>query len=231
MSRPAKSKPASTPAKKTAAKTATKSKAGPTAQRAVRGSYAPERTRQLLVDSAIKLFSERGFTGTSMQDIVDGAGVTKGAFYHHFESKEDVLQLIHDEFLESQQVEMERILAEYSSPVDQLRETIKMSVRSVVQYREHVAIYFQERRHLTGERGQNVRARRDDVDKQIAGIIRRGQRSGDFDKRISVRVAVYGWVGMSAWVYQWFRPGRDMTAEDVASQLAMLVLDGLLAKS
>lgn len=200
-------------------------------QRAVRGTYAPERTRQLLVDSAIKLFSERGFTGTSMQDIVEGAGVTKGAFYHHFESKEDVLQLIHDEFLEAQQQEMTRILAEYDSPVDQLRETIQMSVRSVVQYREHVAIYFQERRHLTGDRGKSVRDRRDEVDKQIAKIIRRGQKSGDFDKRISVPVAVYGWVGMSAWVYQWFRPGRDMTAEDVASQLAMLVLDGLLAKN
>lgn len=196
-----------------------------------RGSYDPERTRQLLVDSAIKLFSERGFSGTSMQDIVAGAGVTKGAFYHHFESKEDVLKLIHDQFLEAQAQEMERILAEFSSPVDQLRETIKMSVRGVVEYREHVAIYFQERRNLTGERAQQVRARRDEVDRQIADIIRRGQDSGDFDSRISVPVAVYGWVGMSAWVYTWFRPGLGMTAEDVANQLAMLVLDGLLAKN
>jgi TetR/AcrR family transcriptional regulator, cholesterol catabolism regulator len=196
-----------------------------------RGSYDPERTRQLLVDSAIKLFSERGFSGTSMQDIVAGAGVTKGAFYHHFESKEDVLKLIHDQFLEAQAQEMERIQAEFSSPVDQLRETIKMSVRSVVEYREHVAIFFQERRNLTGERAQQVRARRDEVDRQIADIIRRGQESGYFDRRISVPVAVYGWVGMSAWVYTWFRPGLGMTAEDVANQLAVLVLDGLLAEN
>ncbi len=194
-----------------------------------RGSYAPERTRQLLVDSALELFGKQGFSGTSMQEIVERAGVTKGAFYHHFASKEDILQVIHDEFLDAQTADMDRILAEFDTPVDQLREMVRMSVLSVARYHAHVAIFFQDRRNLTGEREAGIRERRDAVDRQIAAIIERGQASGDFDTSISVRVAVFGFVGISAWVHQWFRPDGGMAAEDVADQLATMVLTGLLA--
>lgn len=199
-----------------------------TSKKGARGSYAPERTRQILLDSALELFGTQGFHATSMQQIVERAGLTKGAFYHHFESKEDVLERIHDEFLDVQAADMERILAEHDAPIDQLRETVKMSVLSVARYRAHVAIFFQDRRNLTGARAQSVKQRRDVVDRQIAGIVERGLARGDFDPEISERVAVFGIVGMSAWVHQWFRDDGTMSAEQVAEQLARLALKGIV---
>lgn len=47
-----------------------------------------EQTRQQIIDTAARLFASRGFHGTSMSDLASAAGLTKGAFYHHFESKE-----------------------------------------------------------------------------------------------------------------------------------------------
>lgn len=195
-----------------------------------RGSYDPQRTRQRLLDSALELFGSQGFNATSMQQIVDRAGVTKGAFYHHFESKEEVLQVIHDEFLDVQAADMQRILAEFDSPVDQLRETVRMSVLSVARYHAHVAIFFQDRRNLTGEREQAVRARRDLLDKEIAGIVQRGLDAGLFDPSIGLRVAVFGSVGISVWVHQWFRADGPIPAEDVADQLASMVLHGVVLR-
>lgn len=52
----------------------------------------PEETRELILNVSTKLFFEKGYDETSLQDIIDGlGGMTKGAIYHHFRSKEDIL--------------------------------------------------------------------------------------------------------------------------------------------
>ncbi len=201
-----------------------------TPRRKTRGSYDPEHTRQLLLDSALALFGDQGFHGTSVQEIVERAQVTKGAFYHHFESKEDVLSLIHDQFLEVQQEAIDRILGEVESPVEQLREVIRESVLSVTRYRQHVAVFFQERRYLTGDRARDVKRKRDRLDHAMDEIVLAGIEQGLFDPRITARVAVFGIVGMSAWVHQWYRADGSMSADQVADDLANLALDGLVVR-
>ena len=52
----------------------------------------PEETMNRILDVALALFFEKGYDNTSIQDIIDGlGGLTKGAVYHHFKSKEDIL--------------------------------------------------------------------------------------------------------------------------------------------
>jgi TetR/AcrR family transcriptional regulator, cholesterol catabolism regulator len=195
---------------------------------ATRGSYDPAQTREMLLESALALFGAKGFHATSVQEIVEGAGLTKGAFYHHFASKEDVLRLIHDEFLEVQGSLVEEILETYDSPVDQLRELVRVSVLSTARYQAHVAVFFQERRFLTGERGADVKRRRDAVERKMEQIVRRGIESGELDPGVDPRIAIFGIVGMTAWVHQWYRPGGALSAETIADELARMTLDGLV---
>lgn len=55
----------------------------------------PEETYQLILDTAFQLFLEKGYEKTSLQDIIDGlGGLTKGAIYHHFKSKEEILMKV-----------------------------------------------------------------------------------------------------------------------------------------
>src|SRR5690349_10764613 len=70
----------------------------------VNGQTVPER----LVEAALRLFAERGFEGTSVQDVVTAAGVTKGAMYHYFGAKDDLLAEIYARVLRMQ---MERLTA------------------------------------------------------------------------------------------------------------------------
>lgn len=57
----------------------------------------PEETVQKILDAALKLFLEKGYEQTTILDIVDGmGGLTRGAFYHHFKSKEEVLDALGD---------------------------------------------------------------------------------------------------------------------------------------
>ena len=56
-------------------------------------------TKRKLYESARRLFLEKGFAQTSVQEIVAGAGLTKGAFYHYFGAKEDLLRVIYERSL------------------------------------------------------------------------------------------------------------------------------------
>ena len=57
----------------------------------------PEETVQKILDAALKLFSEKGYEETTVLDIIDNmGGMTRGAFYHHFKSKEEVLNALKD---------------------------------------------------------------------------------------------------------------------------------------
>lgn len=59
----------------------------------------PEETVQKILDAALKLFSEKGYEETTVLDIIDNmGGMTRGAFYHHFKSKEEVLNALRDRF-------------------------------------------------------------------------------------------------------------------------------------
>lgn len=53
-----------------------------------------EQTRQTIIESAIKLFSEKGYEHASVDDLVQNSGIAKGTYYYHFKQKEDVLMLI-----------------------------------------------------------------------------------------------------------------------------------------
>lgn len=198
-----------------------------TASKSPRGSYAPAQTRQMLLTSSLELFGAQGFHATSVQEIVERAGLTKGAFYHHFASKEDVLLLIHDEFLDTQGERVAEIVAAYESPVDQLREIVRYSVLSVARYQAHVAVFFQERRFLTGERAAEVHRKRDSVERTMEGVIEAGIAQGHFNPEITPRIAVFSIVGMTAWVYQWYRPRGKSSAEEIADQMATIVMNGL----
>src|SRR5882672_8550319 len=83
------------------------------------------RTKRLLVDAAIKLFSAVGYAETSLQELVTEAGLTKGAFYHHYRSKEEILLEIHDNFIDEQIERARAAVGQGGTPADSLRALIR----------------------------------------------------------------------------------------------------------
>ena len=60
----------------------------------------PEETVEKILDVSMRLFSEKGYEHTTIQDIVDALGMSKGAIYHHFKSKEDIIDRLNDRYYE-----------------------------------------------------------------------------------------------------------------------------------
>jgi TetR/AcrR family transcriptional regulator, cholesterol catabolism regulator len=184
--------------------------------------YDPENTRRSLIASALRLFERRGFDRTSVQEIADHARLTKGAFYHHFESKDDLLRHIQEEYLEAQLDAVQRIEAASDDPRVRVTELIRFSV---AEYRAHMTIFHQERRYVTGE----LSRKRNLVEAAFAGVVQDGVTKGAFRSDINPRIAMFGLVGMCAWAYQWLSLSGPLSVEDVARQLSAMVLEGLRA--
>lgn len=82
------------------------------------------RTRTALLDAAEQLVLERGFSGTAVDHIIDEAGVTKGAFFHHFPTKQDLARALMERYaeldLDHLRTAMERAEQLASDPLEQL---------------------------------------------------------------------------------------------------------------
>ncbi|MDR7084834.1 AcrR family transcriptional regulator [Arthrobacter ginsengisoli] len=194
------------------------------------GTYAPEETRRILLDAALKLFEERGYHPTSVESIVAEAGVTKGAFYHHFVGKEDILHQIQEDYIDNRLRNCERIVAASDDPVEQLRELILEALVGISEYRPQVTIFLQERRFLVGERFAAIKEKRDAVDEYWVKVIRNGMESGVFAPVASPRIASFAILGMCGWAVTWYRDDGDLSLGEVAQQMTDLVIKGALPR-
>lgn len=187
-------------------------------------------TRDQLIHAALVLFDTNGYPRTSVEDIVAKAKVTKGAFYHHFGSKEEVLEIIHNVYVESQIELCTRIISEDINPREKLRELARATITNLNQYRAHVSVYLQDRRFLTDQRKKNVLEKRSEIDKLFNSIIEDGVRSGYFRTDVSPKLITFGIIGMYAWVINWWKPSGSLSLEEIADQYVDVLLDGLNKK-
>ena len=83
-----------------------------------------EESRRQVLDAAIRTLAERGLAATSIQDIADAAGLSKGAVHYHFESKDELLQRVLDRCCESSEARVLAVFAEPGLPMDRIRRAI-----------------------------------------------------------------------------------------------------------
>jgi AcrR family transcriptional regulator len=181
-------------------------------------------------EAALRLFREKGYHATSMQDIAAAVGLYKGSLYHYIGSKEDLLVQVFERALGTLLEDVERIAADGSlAPSAQLRQIVIAHVAAVAQNLDALTVYFHEFRALADESLATVRAQRERYTRGVAEIVRRGVRLGEFAAP-DVDIATLGLIGMCNWMCQWYRPGGRLDSSQIAAYFADLVLGGLCVR-
>jgi TetR/AcrR family transcriptional regulator, cholesterol catabolism regulator len=192
---------------------------------------AMARRRQKILDVAVDLFSERGYLGTTVDDIAAGAGITKRTLYHHMANKESILAEIHSAFIQAGLQRWEAVVSEGGSPTEVLRRLIEEHVRIVAAHRKAIAVFFEDAKHLNEKSRSEINAQRDRYEAILYTTISEGVGTGEFRSDLNVRVVTLLILGGLTEMYRWFKPKSNAAQDTLITMVTDLALDGVLNRS
>jgi AcrR family transcriptional regulator len=182
---------------------------------------------QEIYDQATKLFAERGFAGTSFQDIADAVGLTRPALYHYVRSKDELLAKLVAEITEDAAAgiaaEAERLDVDAAQKV---RSIVADTVRRQGEHAARFQLLVRSEADLPSDIAAKHAAGRRAVLKSVASVIGEGVEQGIF-RDVDPRVAALGVLGMINWVAWWYQPGGRDDLAKVCDELADLAVAGL----
>lgn len=185
------------------------------------------RQDQILL-AARRLFREKGYRGTSMQDIGDAVGLQKGSLYLHINSKEDLLFDIVNTAHQDISAGLEAIYELPLSPYDKLKQAIKHHAVFIARNRDALWVLTEDARHLSRERRKLIDAQMKRYTEIFTSILEEGMRLGQF-RPLNLKVAAFAVFGMCNGLYRWYSRSGPLRAEEIADVFADIILVSLTA--
>lgn len=187
---------------------------------------------EILVGAAVDLFHKNGYTATSIQDLGDAAGITKGSVYHYIETKEDLLYEIVRRAIEARSsILVEPATVAAADPETRLRSFMSRWMAASANSSTLGVVAEAEFRWLTARRLRAVIAQRDKFSQLVKDIIAAGIADGTFDESVDPSLATNTVFVVMRNVPSWFRASGPRTFESVADWNTDFLVNGLRRRS
>ena len=187
-------------------------------------------SRQEILRTAARLFQQRGYDATSMNDVAAALKLSKGGLYHHFQSKDEILFEIMNHAME---ITQERVLTPVrgiADPEERLRALIRLHIEVVLSPRDReITVMLHENHPLPPALRKRINARKKDYIHFVENLMSDVQKTRRAKGSVSPRAAAFALLGMINWIYQWYKPEGDLQAQTLIPQFTDLVLGGILA--
>lgn len=180
---------------------------------------------QELIDAAAIVFHQKGYNGASIQDIADVLGILKGSVYYYVKSKEDLLFAVINEIHESALATMDGIDTIDATPHERIAEFVRRHVLHSADHIERATVFFRDFNALAPDRRAKVLGDRERYTSVLTALIVEAKNAGDTQPDLDIRMVVLAILGMTNWTYQWYRPGGQHTADEIAEKFAEFALD------
>jgi len=190
---------------------------------------SPAQSRRAeLLELAATMFADRGLRATTVRDIADSAGILSGSLYHHFKSKEQMVEEVLRDFLDWLFGRYEEILESETDPLRRVEGLFMASFEAIEHRHAQVVIYQDEAKRLSAlpqfafvdERNREQRT-------MWVNILKQGVAEGCFSAALDVDL-IYRFIRDTTWVsVRWYQPGGPLTAEQVGRQYLAIVLGGI----
>jgi AcrR family transcriptional regulator len=178
-----------------------------------------------LLAVAVAVFNERGYDGTSMEDLSRRLGIAKSSIYHHVDSKEQLLGLALDRALDGLFAAAGQAAAKPGPAIARLEYLVRESVTVLAARLPYVTLLLRARGNTPTER--RALDRRREFDRIVADLVMEAEHDGDIRPGIDPAVAARLLFGMVNSVAEWYRPGGRAADHDLASAVCDIAFDGL----
>ncbi|MFD2416089.1 TetR/AcrR family transcriptional regulator [Amycolatopsis pigmentata] len=180
-----------------------------------------------LLSAATKLFAQKGFDRATVQEIVEAAGVTKGAMYHYFGSKEELLYEVYSRVLRAQTEQLEKVAVTEAPARLRLRDACTDVVVSTIDNLDDMVIFQQSMHQLSPEKRKAVRGERRRYHERFRSLIEEGQSTGEFRSDKPAEIVVDFFFGAVHHLVSWYSPSGPLSGRQVGEYYADLLLDSL----
>jgi AcrR family transcriptional regulator len=190
-----------------------------------RTSTGSPRLRSIL-ESAARLIYQKGYEGTSMQDIAEASGITKAGLYHHIATKEALLlAIMHYGMDLFEEMVLDRV-KDIADPLERLRATMARNIELVTHESKEVTIILHEHQTLTGEAQKAINARKKKYVRFLEDSFREAMAKGRI-RTVDPTIATFSLLGSVLWTYKWYRASGKLTPPQLTDGMIDLFFRGL----
>lgn len=181
-----------------------------------------------IVATAARLFKEKGYRATTLEDIAAAVGMLKGSLYYYIRSKEELLYLVVRDPIRQVYSELESIVAADLPFTEKIARAIANHMTVFHLHYPHIAVYLHDYRHLMDKLEQNVIETPKQYQRLWDALLRQGIAAGEIGGDVDVTMAGYALLGMCNWAYRWYNPCGRLSPQEIAEVFTKIALQGLV---
>jgi AcrR family transcriptional regulator len=189
----------------------------------------PATKREAVLKTAAELFIEKSYSRTSMNDVAERLNITKPALYHYFQNKEQILLDCYRLGTGLIEETLNEIAAHCGNGLGKV-EAFIYSYANVMTINFGRCVMRLDEGDLSEDARMEVRQYKRKIDRRLRGFIQEGMADGSITL-CDAKVAAFSIAGALNWICQWYEPDGALSAEEIASQFARTLTQGLASRN
>ncbi len=205
--------------------------AGPAPANGADAGPKSERTRQRILDAAARTFRDKGYAGTTLNDIAVAALLRAGSIYYHFDSKERLLEEVLDIGIARVSAAVQRAIEALPpdiSPTERIRTGIEAHLRSLLYHGEYTSASFRIFGQAPRDVQSRILSRRRAYADYWRHMLREARAAGEIPAERDLGLARMFLFGALNWSVEWYDPEKG-ALDDFVREAAETCLHGILA--
>jgi len=184
------------------------------------------KTKRKIFETSMKLFAEKGYEATSIEEITATVGVAKGTLYYHFSSKEEIFNFLIDEGMKLLRNSIEIKTSQYTSSINKLKAVILIQIKIIVKYENLITLVISQ---MWGKEERNLRCRDYVYEyiKIIEDIVKEGIEKGEIFEGNPEAIAsgIFGFT-CSSLIYK-LKTEKEIDIQGIFNEFSHYAIKGL----
>lgn len=181
----------------------------------------------VIVRQAAKMFREKGYRATTLEDIASTFGISRPALYYYFKNKQEILTIIHKQAREKLYLTEKKIYNSNLPVSEKFLRLVENHIEVVATEHTILGIYYEEDKELMPDYFQEVQKSRKDYTNKIIELYKKGVEEKLF-RDVDPRIAVFTILGAANWVYRWYRDNGSLSPGEISKVIGNLLSNGYL---
>jgi len=185
--------------------------------------------RQEILRTAARLFQQRGYDATSMNDVAAALKLSKGGLYHHFQSKDEILFHIMSHAMDITEERVINVVRRLEGATERLRTLIRLHIEVVLSVEDRgITVMLHENHPLPPALRRKINGRKKDYVHFVENLISDVQRQRGSPSTVTPRAAAFALLGMINWIYQWYNAAGTLTGDAIVRQYTEIFFRGAI---